>query len=225
MAEEATYYQKDDTGGYVEASLPSFHDQLPEGLKDHETLKDMDPGKLAQAYVDLSANRPRAPESPDKYTVPEAPEGIPLDDEALTSFKAFAHENGMTDELFQKIVGIDFERAKKYVEADKQETENAAAEIKKAREEATKQLDTEWGVLKEKNMELVAKVKARFLDEDTIKKWDEAGLGDDPTFLRFLASIGGEMDEDRLILPNQRTSEIPRQADGSPILRYDHPTS
>lgn len=225
MADEVTYYTQDDTGGYVEASLPSFHESLPEGIRDHEALKDKDPAVLAQEYVDLKTSLPQIPETPDAYELPEIPEGLPVDQEAMTGFKTLAHELKLTPEQVQKIVEYDFQRAQRYVEADKQATEDAANEIRKSREAANAALNKEWGAGKEAKMELVAKVKQRFIPEDTLKEWDESGLSDNPVFIKFLAEIGDAMDEDRLILPNQRSHEIPRTADGRPILRYDHPSS
>lgn len=225
MADDATYYTMDDTGAYVEAAMPSFHESLPEEIREHESIKDMDAGSLAQAYIDLKTSQPQIPESPDGYEGPEVPEGLPVDDEAMAGFKSLAHELKLTPDQVKKIIEYDFQRAQRYIDADRQETEDAATEIKRNRDAATAALNKEWGSGREAKMELIAKLKTKFLDEDTIKEWDKAGLGDDPKFLKFLAAIGEVMDEDRLILPDERPGEIPRGPDGRPILRYDHPTS
>jgi len=223
MTEEAqTYYVQDDTGDYQEASLPSFHDSLPEELKENESLKDMDAAALAKAYVDLKSTTPQIPETPDGYSIPEIPEGLPADQEAINGFKTLAHEIGLTQSQIEKIVNFDFERAKKYVDADKTETEAAAKAIQDGRAAAQAELNKEWGSAKEAKMELVAKVKNRFISEDVVKKWDESGMSDDPSFLKLLADFGALIDEDQLILPDQRQSgDIPRTPDGRPILRYD----
>lgn len=226
MTEEATYYQKDNTGQYVAAALPSFADSLPEDIRGHESLKDMDAAALAKAYVEMKSSQPVIPEKPDGYELPKVPEGLPVDAEAMTGFKTLAHELKLTPAQVQKIIEFDFQRAQKYLAADKSETEAAAQRIQQNRTAAQTELEKEWGVNKEAKMELVAKVKTRFLSEDVIKKWNEAGFGDDPSLLKFLADIGSVMDEDRLILPDAKdTRQIPRTADGRPILRYDHPSS
>lgn len=225
MTEEPTYYSKNDTGEFVAASLPSFHDSLPEELKGNELLKDMDPVALAQGYVDLKTSSPTIPETPDGYEIPQIPEGLPVDETAMTGFKTLAHELKLTPEQVQKIVEFDFQRAQGYMDAEKQSAEDAAKEIKKNREAADAALNKEWGSAKGAKLELVAKVKQKFIPHDTLKKWDDSGLSDDPDLLKVLADIGDAMDEDRLILPDQHRSGIPRSADGRPILRYDHPTS
>jgi len=218
---EVTYYTQDDTGGYVEAKLPSFHETLPETLRDHEALKEMDPAKLAQEFVDLKSNTPQVPENADAYEIPEVPEGVPLDEEALKGFKAFAHENGISQELFQKILSLDFERAQKYMADDTEAAEAAKKEIELAREASSKALDKEWGSTRGAKEELVAKVKTRFFSESLIKKLDESGLGDDAEFMMAMAAFGGVIDEGHLILPDTTPrGEIPRSADGRPILDY-----
>lgn len=223
MADETTYYTTDDTGAYVEATLPSFSESIPEEIRDSEHIKGYgDAGSMAQALHDLKSNAPELPETADGYIVPEMPEGLPVDQEGLDGFKTLAHEIGLSQEAVDKIIQFDIARAQRYSELDTKQAEEAVEAIKKNRETAQQALDKEWGADKAKKMELVAKVKTRFLSEDTVKKWDSSGLSDDPDFIKLLGEFGSVIDEGHLILPDTRTTgEIPRGPDGRPILKYN----
>jgi hypothetical protein len=223
MADEVTYYTTDDTGAYVEAELPSFSDSIPEEIRDSEHIKGYgDAGAMAQALHDLKSNTPQIPETADGYTLPEMPETIQADTEALDGFKALAHELKLSQAQVEKIVNFDIERAKKYNELDTKSAEEAVEAIKKDREAAQAALDKEWGATKATKMELVAQVKTKFLDEDTIKKWDKSGFSDDPALIKLLGDFGASIGEGQLRLKDDgKPGEIPRGPDGRPILQYN----
>lgn len=223
MADETTYYTTDDTGAYMEATLPSFQDSIPENLRKSEHLKGYgDAGAMAQALIDFHSNAPEIPETADGYTMPDIPEGVPADTEAIAGFKTLAHELKLPQATVDRIIKFDFDRAKRYSEFDTKQAQDAVASLKKAREAAHLELDKEWGKDKAVKMEAVAKVKTRFLDADTIKRWDEAGISDDPALIRLLGNLGSAIDEGHLVLPDTRTTgEIPRGPDGLPILKYN----
>ena len=223
MADEPQFFQKDDTtGDFVPASLPTFHESLPETIREHEHLKDMDLAKLSQDYVDLRSNQPQIPDNPDGYEVPELPEGLKIDEEAVKGFRALAHELKIPAEAFQKILEFDFKRMQSYEEADRQAAEEAANEIKKNREAAQTELDKKWGSEKDAKMELVSKVRKRFITEEMEKAFNDSGLGDCAYFNDLLAMFGEVIDEDQLILPDtrQQSGDIPRTVDGRPMLDY-----
>ncbi len=227
MADETTFYVKDSTGDYQEASLPSFQDSLPQEIRDSEIIKGYgDAGALAQAFIDLQGKVGQVPESADAYEMPEIPEGVPVDDTAIAGFKALAHELGLSQAQVSKIIEFDIKRAQGYADADKKDAEASAAEIKKNREAAMAELEKKWGPnAKAAKMELINKVKQRFIDEDTLKLWDESGLSDDPVFLNFLSEIGAILSEDQLILPDGRQTQPRTTPDGRPILQYDNPST
>ena len=103
---------------YVEAvSKPTdFASLLPEELKDNETFKDMDVGKLATSYIDIQGKVPKVPEKPDEYNF-EYPEGVPFDEAAHKLFKDFALEAELTQDQFKKFNEWDIKRIGQVMES------------------------------------------------------------------------------------------------------------
>ena len=201
----------EDTGAlaskFVEKmSKPTdFASQLPENLRDNETLKDMDVGKLATSYIDIQGKVPIIPGKPDEYSF-EFPENVPFDEVNHSLFKDFALEIGLTQSQFAKLNDFDIKRIggvmesyeakrKESWEQIRQDTKLEEAEIKKRIEEVGKAIGME-------------------------KLMERLDLKADPDFVKAMLSIKEKISEDVLKLGSPGDKTRPRGPDGQPRLIF-----
>jgi hypothetical protein len=192
---------------YHQAKTTKFTDTLPENLKGHEALKDMDPVKLAESYVSTIDKVPQVPKSIDEYTNPEIPQGIPIDEAANRLFREEALKAGMTNAQYQAAMQFDIQRMTSMLDSLEAQRKEAVAQIAKESQK------TEEAVVKE--TETVAKKLG--LEEMLTKRPD---ISSDPDFIKAMASIAAKISEDTLKFGKAGDDSVRRGADGRPILQY-----
>lgn len=132
-----------------------------------------------------------APAVPEAYADFTVPEGVPVNPEAMTGFKALAKELNLTQENAQKLVDFNaqFEVARA---AQVQETLKQWGESAKA--------DKEFGGDKfDENLAIAAKARDAFATPEFVKFLDETKLGSHPEMLRAFFRIGQRLSEDSFV--------------------------
>ena len=161
-------------------------------------------------FFKANAGTFKVPESADDYeiTLPEdMPDDLPIDEEFMGAFKAYAHENSLPPQVVQGAANF-------YAEAMKQQFVEAQTTIANLEEKLNSDLQSEWGADWKSNKELAtrtfqtlaAKLK---LDPDQTKLIasklnDDMG---DAALLKFFNGIGKLTGEDGLVAP--RDSNAP----------------
>jgi hypothetical protein len=147
------------------------------------------PEELSSFYQRLGR-----PEKPDGYTLPE---GTEIDPQVITPIMSAAHEAGISDKAFAKLV-------ERYLNVEKQVQENNIAQINAETEAAEQALKSELGGGYDTFIEVTDRVfKGDLTPEDirdeVAKKWTDAGFGRDPVMLKWMNSIGKGMLNDSFV--------------------------
>jgi hypothetical protein len=179
---------KGNEGGAEEDVKPGLFDGLPDDLKGSESLQGIESmEQLTKAYIDARGQvdgLPKPPENPDGYDLGEiSTDGMAWDKTMASDFYKIAHEAGLTNEQFQKIMGWSIGQAKAA-------NDSAAKEHQKA----VDALRTEWGQDYDQNLE-TAKRTAAILFGDDLKDVTEA-LGNNPKAVKALFNASGRFSED-----------------------------
>ena len=228
MADQELFTKGDTEGTYELYTPPTFAESLPETHRENEMftgdegIKDL--SGLAETHVntvkELTDLKSAQPTVPDSYTTPTIPEGVNVDETAMSEFTALAKEAGLTQEVFDKIIAFDLARAARY-DGDFQKSLDAS---KLAAETALKE---RWGTGYEANKEQASagfrKVLGSFDDGDEIEKsLAKTGFLDNSEVMRIFRRIGEKTGEDVFVRGTQASGdeEIKRGPDGKPILTY-----
>jgi hypothetical protein len=204
------YYIKGDTDGeYVKAELPTFHDRLPDDLREHEVVKGFSSEEdLAKAYLDLHSSRPQVPQDPAEYQV-ELPEGTPVDEEAVNNLRAQWHRLGFTQD-----------QAKAFL-AEALESHNTRAAQQRAAIEAA--MEERFG---KTQVEAARSAASEVLEKIVGKKEADdlraAGVLNTPALVGFLQSLRTRLSE-RALVPGDFRPTGKRAADpktGEAYLHY-----
>jgi hypothetical protein len=141
-------------------------------------------------WSDLYNNIGR-PETPDKYTMPDVKfeEGTNWDADKLAEAKAFFHKQGLTDRqakgLMEYYANVVNTQVKSFREKAAGDQAMAMETLKKEfGEEAQTQVDLAAGVLR------------KFGSPELLEHLSKAELGNNPGFIKAMASIGKAMMED-----------------------------
>ena len=126
------------------------------------------------------------PESADKYDLGELPkvEGFQWDDSKLASAKAEMHKAGFTNEQVKTALKLFSEQA-------------SALNQPLNPEESKAKLIEEYGseAMYTRNMAAAQKAVRQFGDEEFVQWFEQTGLGNHPSFVKFVAKIGRELSE------------------------------
>jgi len=194
---------------YHKAKTTPFTETLPEELRGHEALKDMDPVKLAESYVSTIDKVPKVPASIDEYVNPELPEGIPLDEAANQIFREEALKAGMTNEQYQAAMSFDIQRLTSLMDSLEAQRKETVAQI------ATEQNQSEDDVVK-----ATKNVAEKLGLADMLEKRPD--ISSDPDFIKAMHAISSKISEDTLKFGKAGTdNSIRRGADGRPIIQYE----
>jgi len=193
---------------YHKIKTTPFTETLPEELRGHEKLKDMDPAKLAAEYVSTIDKVPNVPKSIDEYVNPDIPEDLPFDEAANRLFREEALKAGMTNEQYQAAMSFDIQRLESMIDSLEAQRKEAVAQI------AKEQNQSEDSVIKA--TEDVAKKLG--LDEMLSKRPD---ISSDPDFIKAMHSISSKISEDTLKFGKTGDDGKRLGADGRPVLRYE----
>ena len=208
MSEETTEETVEETTEEVTketVETPDLISQLPDGLKDNETFKDMDVGKLATSYLDIQGKVPVIPGAPDEYNF-EFPDGVPVAEADHKLFKDFALEIGLTQDQFAKLNEFDISRIGRMMES-----------YEATRQETWKQIQQETGFDEteiDKRIEEVS--KALGLEKLT----ERLDLKSDPDVAKAMLSIKEKISEDVLRVAASGGKSRPRGPDGTPRLVF-----
>ena len=217
MTDTPTLYTQDDTGAYVEYSPPdppAFHETLPEDVRDHESLKEIqDSGQLAQKYLEMSAKVPVVPGDAEGYMY-QFPEGFSANEADVSGFRQTAFEMGLTQDQFAKAMAFQVSREQRMAEEVK-------ADIAKNRQQSVESLKKEWGDKFEPNLEVAKRVYKRFADEGSKQFIEQSRFGDNPAIIKLFHRIGTVLSEDILEPGASRsTSQERRDEAGRPMLSF-----
>jgi hypothetical protein len=125
------------------------------------------------------------PEAPDKYEfkVPEnLPEGF-YDKDAESSFRTWAHQNGLNNRQAQALLdNYVTTTAAKYAEITKMQSA--------AKDEGIAALKREWGQSYDGNLQTAKAALKQFGDEHYLAWLDSSGAGNDPNMIRVWQKVG-----------------------------------
>jgi hypothetical protein len=227
-------------------SAEGWRASLPEDLRDHPSLAPIkDIASLAKSYIHaqklVGAEKVVLPSktSPpetwnefyNKLGRPQDPTGYQLeglDDEDLgKEIKSLFHRSGLSqrqaEEIWKGYQAIMEAQSQELEESAKREAVAAETELKKA-----------WGAEFPKKLEAARRVASTWTP-DLLQAIDDSGLGNNPEFLDFLARVGENLIEDRMVgaktagrgymTPMEATAELDKiYADPNhPIFHREHP--
>ena len=159
-------------------------------------------------------NKLGRPESPDAYKLPELPEGKEYDKELISGMRSIAHEAGVTDNQFMKLV-------QRYLGIEKQKAELTEGETNRVAQESDRMLKEKWGAEYPANIELAKRARDELIDDkDLLGQFAEMvetkypGLGNDPVFVQVFTSIGTKMLDDTFVKGTGQTGS--KDADYKP---------
>jgi hypothetical protein len=148
--------------------------------------------KLGEGYGNLSKKLGTGevpPETPDAYafTTPEQFKDVPMDEGLMKGFRERAHKVGLNQGQFEFVMGEYFDLVPQVL--------NAAANLTAT--EARAELSKVWATPAEFDAGIAAADRAIASSGEELggKLWEK--FGRDPDFIRFAASLGQEMKEDR----------------------------
>lgn len=211
---------------YVGAVTPKpFAETLPEDIRGNVSFKDMKGvDDLAKSYLgqakllgvpkDQLLVMPKdaadkegwnaiyskigRPESADKYVPPKLalPEGVTLKEDEQKAFAAAAHELGISQRQYEGLMAWEANR----VVTGRQ---GAAAESKKADEQAVGALNTEWGAAYEQKSNLAISAVQHFSADlklgDALENELVKNMKAFPAISKVFAHLGAQLQEDGLL--------------------------
>jgi hypothetical protein len=215
-----TLYTTDDTGNYTEyvaPTPPTFHESLPEEVRDNEHLKDVKgTDDLARYYVDLKKDYLAPPEAAEGYEF-ERPEGFRATDDELSGFKQVAFEEGLNQKQFQRFVGWSAENQKRFDEGNTKRINDSQAQ-------AEQELKTEFGDQYDKKIESAKTfLNNEKLADDNFRQFLETSrFGDNPNVIRFFSKVSELISEDVFGKPGTGDGgeKTERTEDGRPMLKF-----
>lgn len=149
------------------------------------------------------------PESADGYKfdgLDNLPEGVSISDSDLTSFREFAHKEGISEDLAKKLIQFQASAASAEMAEYQQHMEDQA----KAAQDA---LRTDWGNKFEANSQMAKRAAKTFgLAEDS-------PLLSNPDVLRAMARAGSMISEDKLVTPEEMGGSLSPGSEANDILK------
>lgn len=157
--------------------------------------------------------QPAAPEAPKTPSVPEAytfnnlPEGYSISEQQASDFSAFLKENGVSQELADKLVAFDAKRSL----ADQEASQQQAVEFRNKQVgewETALRSDAEFGGANfEANVAVAQQFLTDFGSPELSAFLAESGLGSHPEVVRMFHKAGKELGEGKL---HRTSTEIPK---------------
>jgi hypothetical protein len=197
-----------------------FLSSLGEDLSGHESLANIaDAQTLAKSYIeaqDALGGAMKPPETADAYSEVTAPDGVTLNDDAVNGFKAVAHELGLSDEAYGKVVGYQLDMIKQANDAIAKENADTIAALKQEQGDAF-----EDNVVKA-NQALKAFPELQALMAEPDESGEYTILRTSPKWFKAMLAIA-----EKITLPKQPGSEAanqggrPKDAAGNPRMKYE----
>ncbi len=194
---------EDNAEGLLNAAKSYVHVQPVLGLE-----KIAVPGKDSpKEVVDQAFQKLGWPETVEGYGYerPSVPEGYPVDEDFEKAFLAKAHElrfnaeqlKGMSD-FYYDYTGKAFTALTGKMEEDTEKTDLALRRM--------------WGKAYTQNAALADKVMATFGDKDFTQYLEETGLGNSTAMIKFLATVGKAISEDKMVGKPMTSFKSPDEA-------------
>lgn len=146
------------------------------------------------------------PESAEKYDI-KLPDGAPLDEKLVGSFKGVAHQLGLSNEAAQKLTEWYAGQASGIMEQGEAAKEQQVAAWKG-------ELEKEWGWKTPQNTAIAARALMTMIEGNAehplVKMLDETGLGNHPAMIKFFFEQGLARGEDKMLQPDQGPSDDQR---------------
>ena len=186
-------------GAGADTATPA--DWMPEKFQTKNEAGELDieasARKLAESYGHLE-KRNGSPDAPPKahtdyaITPPEAFKDIDVrSDPDMGEFLEGAHKAGMSQKQIDVVMAAYFKMVPKLAEGA----------VALNQEQATEQLQAKWGTGREfkrhSNLAWTAAAAAAQKSGVTMEEVEQSGLGNHPVFLRLMAGLGSEFQEDR----------------------------
>lgn len=159
-----------------------------------EDLSAEDKTKKAEIIKAREAQKAGVPE---KYEI-KAPEGMEVDQGMVEAFTPVFKELKLTQEGVQKIADV-------YAQDQKKKAEAQEADFKKYKDDLYKETIEALGAKYKEQLAFVAKVRNRFLSEETQEALSAAGLSNLKSFVMDLIKIGQLISED--VIPGGKSNE------------------
>jgi hypothetical protein len=199
----------DGAGGTDEGNVSWVDSTLSESYRTEEFRQFASPDDMAKRLVELQSSVVQPPETADGYTV-NVPQGHPVDQEFVDSFKSWAHKAGLSDGQFQTIsaeyVGFETEFAKKVLKNEADHVES---------------LKHEWGDKFAENVVNADKALKAVSDPESIKWLKETRLANSPVFIRMFHKIWEKIGPDTILTDEStRATEPERTESGTPMMSY-----
>ncbi len=160
----------------------------------------------AQAIVDAAADDAGTEGSnlpPDTYADFDLPEGMQLDEAALTEASTFFKEDGLTQEKAQKYVDL---FAKQIQAGSQAQTETFNQLMSDWREQSAN--DKEFGVDKyEQNVKVAQVAISKYGTPELKQLLNDHGVGNHPEMVRFMVRVGRTLGEDVPGVTGTKTSQ------------------
>ena len=252
MSEEQTtaVEQQSEITQETQAANPgvTFLDSLPEDIRGEPSLKNFtNSADLAKSYIhaqrmvgldkipvpgkhtteedwNVIYDRLGRPQDPNEYSFENL--SFEADDPGLAEFKKTAHAAGLNPTQAQKIMEF-------YNNYAQQVQETSQAQEQAVRQEAESQLRQEYGLAFDKKLKQADNVFSKFFPNEMkdIKLSNGNLLGNDPSFIKALASLADNFSEDTMtgendltMTPDDAQREIEKlTAPGTPYWDKKHP--
>ena len=193
----------------VDSTIVFNPSTMPEGIRDEPSLQTFDSvDKLAKSYVnavkmiggnpenlislpqegeswDEIYNKLGRPEQANDYDFGEDDEGV-LDD-----FKEFAHQNNLTQDQADNLLGL-------FSELEEEEAKNEEQAMEDLKVETTIGLQRDWGKNYDGNLDYARRAYAQFGTPELTEIMDNTGFGNHPEVIKAFSKVGQLLGEEAL---------------------------
>ena len=145
----------------------------------------------AEGQGEKQTEKDAKPGAPEKYEF-KAPDGMDLDTEAVAAFEPLARELNLSQEAAQKLVDIYASRMSAFASAQQEQ----ALQQRQGWEAAVRSDKDLGGQNLESTLNAGKQALKQFGTPELVNLLNHTGLGSNPEFVRFCATVGKAMAED-----------------------------
>lgn len=140
--------------------------------------------------------------APDEYVF-TPPDGVEIDEAQIESFGEYAHDLGLSQDQFQKLIDFEMERAQQaqsqMAEAYTERVSGWAEATKADKELGGEVLDENLGLAKRAMDAFASPELAKLIDTPSTENPDGLGLGNHPEVIRLFYRVGKAISESDLV--------------------------
>ena len=196
MADEEVVVEETPVEEPVEAASPAEAEVAEEtpSEKESSTLLSGDGGE--------GDGEDTATGAPDEYVF-TPPDGVEIDEAQLESFGEYAHDLGLSQDQFQKLIDFEMGRAQQaqsqMAEAYSERVSSWAEATKADKELGGEVLDENLGLAKRAMDAFASPELAKLIDTPSTENPDGLGLGNHPEVIRLFYRVGKAISESDLV--------------------------